>query len=39
MKMTFFAVFRMLTGRWLTITPAGAGFPIIQEAVTPAPKI
>jgi hypothetical protein len=38
-KMTFLAVSRVVTGRWSTITPAGAGLPIIQDAVTPVPKI
>jgi hypothetical protein len=38
MKMTFLAVFCVVTGLELMTTPAGAGLPIMQVAVTPAPK-
>src|SRR5713226_8885739 len=39
MKMTFLAVFCVETGFELTTTPAGAGLPAMQAAVTPEPKI
>src|SRR5258708_18189481 len=39
MKMTFFAVFCVVTVFELITTPAGSGLPIMQVAVTPAPKI
>jgi hypothetical protein len=39
MKMTFLALFCMVTGRESITTPAGAGLPIMHVAVTPAPKM
>jgi hypothetical protein len=38
-KITFFAVFCIVTGFESITTPAGAGLPTIKFAVTPAPRM